>query len=125
MKLEFDPSNPAEAAYVLALLGGGGAAPSHAPAHTAAPAPTHAAAPAPAPAPTAAPAPAPAPAPVPQPVSGPTGGMSQADFAAVVQDYAKRNGPKAAKALFAQLGYTKTSDIPPERYAEVLPWFQQ
>ena len=58
------------------------------------------------------------------PAPAPAGGaVSQADFAAAVQNYAKVNSPKATKAKFAEFGYTKISDVPPERYAELLPHF--
>ena len=55
---------------------------------------------------TATPAPAPA-------------AMSQAEFAEAVQAYARASSPKAAKAKLAELGFNKTADVPPERYAEV------
>lgn len=130
MKIEFDPNNPDDVAVVRAFLGGNSSAPATSQ-PAAAPAPVQsapAAAPAPnapaqtAPAPARAPAPAPtqsapAPAPAPAPTtSAPaaTGGVSADQFAAQVQNYAKAHGPKAAKAKFAEFGFTKISDVPAE-----------
>ena len=58
---------------------------------------------------TTAPAPAPAAA-----------AVSQADFSAAVQNYAKANSPKAAKAKLAEYGFGKVGDVPAERYAEIM-----
>ena len=97
-----------------------------APAPAAPPAPSPAPAPAPAAAPAPAPSPAPAPAPAPPPVAG---GISAAQFAAQVQEFAKKYTPKACKARFGELStafgqnWTKTSDIPADQYAGVMPWF--
>lgn len=128
MKIEFDPTNPDDVAAVRAFLGGNGAttAPASTPA-AAVPAPARAPAPNAAPAQTApAPARAPAPAPTqtaPAPASAPaattaapaaTGGVTPDQFAAQVQNYAKAHGPKAAKAKFAEFGFTKISDVPAE-----------
>lgn len=126
MKIEFDPNNPAEVAAVQTLLGNHG--PAATPSQPAAATPAPARAPAPnAPAQTApAPARAPAPAPTqtaPAPASAPaattaapaaTGGVTPDQFAAQVQNYAKAHGPKAAKAKFAEFGFTKISDVPAE-----------
>jgi hypothetical protein len=55
--------------------------------------------------------------------------VTQAQFGAQVQAFAKAYTPKACKARFGELSsafgvnWTKTSDIPPERFAEVMPWF--
>lgn len=45
--------------------------------------------------------------------------MSQADFGAAVQAYAKAHGPKAAKAKLAEFGFGKTSDVPADQYAGI------
>ena len=45
--------------------------------------------------------------------------MTQTDFGATVQAYAKAQGPKAAKAKLAEFGFGKTADVPAERYAEI------
>ncbi len=136
MKVEFDLSNPQEVEAVKRLIGGAGGAAAASASPTPAPAAAPASAPAPASSPTTAPAPAPAPTPAPAPAPAPVasgapapspapaaGGVSQADFAAAVQNYAKVNSPKATKAKFAEFGYTKISDVPPERYGELLPHF--
>lgn len=113
MKVEFDPANAAEVAAVQRLIGGaGGATPA-----------ASVAAPTPAPVPASAPAPTRAPAPTMAPMPAPASAVSQADFAAAVQNYAKVNSPKATKAKFAEFGFTKISDVPPERYAEIMPHF--
>ncbi len=138
MELKIDLTNPQHVQSALGLLtmlaGNTGAV------HTPAPA-TPVAAPAPAPAPVAPAAPAPAPAPAPAaptpaaPAPAPVapvapaapaaaGGVDQATFAAQVQNYAKTHGPKATKAKFAEFGYTKISDVPPEQYAALYAQFQ-
>lgn len=139
-----DPASIATASSVLALLAGGTAvaavptqaapaAPS-APTPPASPVPPVAAAavpvPVPAPvAPTAAASPsnpAPAPAAPPPPAAG---GISAAQFGAQVQAFAKHYSAKACKARFTELSaafgqpWDKTSAVPVERYAEVMPWF--
>jgi len=136
MELKIDLTNPQHVQNALGLLnmlaGNTGAV------HTPAPAaPVAAPAPAPAPVAPAAPATAPAPAPAapaaaPMPAApAPTapapaavGGVDQATFAAQVQNYAKTHGPKATKAKFAEYGYTKISDVPPEQYAALYAQFQ-
>lgn len=140
LHLELDTEAPGDlsAAYkVLNALKGAAQAGPAAPAPNAAPAPaappahTPPAAPAPtAPVPPAsapvAASPAPAPAAPPPPAAG---GISAADFGAQVQAFAKAYSPKACKARFGELSqafgtnWTKTSDIPPEKYADVMPWF--
>lgn len=124
MELKIDLTNPQHVQNALGLLnmlaGNTGAV------HTPAPA-APVAAPAPAPAaPAAAPTPAaPAPAPAPAaPAPAAAGGVDQATFAAQVQNYAKAHGPKATKAKFAEFGYTKISDVPPEQYAALYAQFQ-
>lgn len=87
--------------------------------------------PATAPAPVAPTAPAAASPSSPAPVAPPpvTGGISAAQFSAQVQAFAKHYTPKACKARFVELAtafgqkWDKTTDIPAERYAEVMPWF--
>ena len=123
MKLTIDMSNPddvAEAAGLLALLQGHTgavpqpAAPAPAPA---APAPAPAA-PAPAPAPAAPPPPAqPAPAPAPAPAPG---SITQAEFAAKVQAYAKAHGPKAAKNFLASKGFANTQAVTPDWFPHLI-----
>lgn len=146
MKLTVDTSNPQDIAQGISLLqmlaGNTGAAPAPAPvaAPPAAPAPAApptapvppTAAPAPAPVPAAAPAPAPvshsnpAPAAPPPPAAG---GITAAQFGAQVQAFAKQYSAKACKARFTELSaafgqpWDKTSAVPAERYAEVMPWF--
>lgn len=153
MKLTIDLSNQAEiqsAISFLQSLAGNGATtisspansgsptapaatpptPAPAPASSTAPAPTPSPAPAPAPAPNAAPAPTPAPAappasaPAPSPAPAPSGGVTQAEFTAKVNAYAKAHGAQAAKAKLAECnGATKISDIPAEHYAHYISWF--
>lgn len=73
----------------------------------------------------------PATASVPQPPPPSTpGGVGAAEFGNAVQKYASVYGAKGAKARFAEMaaafqqpGWTSTSAIPPDRLAEVLPWF--
>ena len=105
MKLTIDMSNPddvAEAAGLLALLQGHtGAVP-----QPAAPAPA-------APPPPAQPAPAPAPAPAP-------GSITQAEFAAKVQAYAKAHGPKAAKNFLASKGFANTQAVTPDWFPHLI-----
>ena len=128
MKLTIDMSNPddvAEAAGLLALLQGhtgavpqpaapapAPAAPAPAPAAPPAPAPALAPAPA-APPPPAQPAPAPAPAPAP-------GSITQAEFAAKVQAYAKAHGPKAAKNFLASKGFANTQAVTPDWFPHLI-----
>jgi hypothetical protein len=102
MKIEFDPSNPADCAMVANLFG------------SAAPAPAATTAPVPAPAPGApAPAPAPAPgAPAPAPAPAPAATATAAELGAAVQAYATAHGPKAAKAKLTELGFAKAGDVP-------------
>ena len=132
MKLTIDMSNPddvAEAVGLLALLQGhiGAVAQPAAPAPAPAPA---APAPAPAPAPAApapaAPAPAPAappppaqPAPAPAPAPAP-GSITQAEFAAKVQLYAKAHGPKAAKNFLASKGFANTQAVTPDWFPHLI-----
>jgi len=143
MELKIDLTNPQHVQNALGLLnmlaGHTGAvqtaapvapvaAPAPAPAPVAPAAPAMAPAPAPAPAPAAptqpaAPAPAPVAAPAPAAPAAATG-VDQATFAAQVQNYAKTHGPKATKAKFAEFGYTKISDVPPEQYAALYAQFQ-
>ena len=123
MKLTIDMSNPddvAEAAGLLALLQGHtGAVPQPAAPAPAAPAPAPApAAPAPAPAPAAPPPPAqPAPAPAPAPAPG---SITQAEFAAKVQAYAKAHGPKAAKNFLASKGFANTQAVTPDWFPHLI-----
>lgn len=131
MKLTIDMSNPddvAEAVGLLAMLQGHTgaipqpAAPAPAPAPAAPPAPAPAAPPAPAPRPAPAPAappppaqPAPAPAPAPAP-----GSITQAEFAAKVQAYAKAHGPKAAKNFLASKGFANTQAVTPDWFPHLI-----
>lgn len=133
-KLTIDLNNADDIASGIAFLqmlggdtGAAPAAPAPAPARAAPPAAGKpAGGPAPAPRPAGA-APAPAPAPK-APPAAPAGG-GNAEFGAAVQAFAKAYGPKATKARFAELSeafgtqWTKTSDIPAESVADVLPWF--
>ena len=121
MKLTIDMSNPddvAEAVGLLAMLQGHTgaipqpAAPAPAPAPAAPPAPAPAPAPA-APPPPAQPAPAPAPAPAP-------GSITQAEFAAKVQAYAKAHGPKAAKNFLASKGFANTQAVTPDWFPHLI-----
>lgn len=73
--------------------------------------------------------PAMASAPTPPPPSTP-GGVGAAEFGAAVQKYASVYGAKGAKARFAEMaaafgqpGWVSTSAIPPDRLADVMPWF--
>lgn len=84
------------------------------------------AAPAPAPAPAAPPAPAPAappppaqPAPAPAPAPAP-GSITQAEFAAKVQAYAKAHGPKAAKNFLASKGFANTQAVTPDWFPHLI-----
>ena len=127
MKLTIDMSNPddvAEAVGLLAMLQGHTgaipqpAAPAPAPAPAAPPAPAPAAPPAPAPAPAAPPPPAqPAPAPAPAPAPG---SITQAEFAAKVQAYAKAHGPKAAKNFLASKGFANTQAVTPDWFPHLI-----
>ena len=94
-------------------------APAAPPAPTPAPAPAPAApAPAPAPAPAAPPPPAqPAPAPAPAPAPG---SITQAEFAAKVQAYAKAHGPKAAKNFLASKGFANTQAVTPDWFPHLI-----
>ncbi len=49
--------------------------------------------------------------------------MDKATFTAAVQAYAKAHGPQAARAIYAQYGYDKTTDIPADQYAALMPLF--
>ena len=93
------------------------AAPAPAAPAPAAPAPAPAA-PAPAPAPAAPPPPAqPAPAPAPAPAPG---SITQAEFAAKVQAYAKAHGPKAAKNFLASKGFANTQAVTPDWFPHLV-----
>lgn len=123
--VEFDSIEQATAA--VNAVRGHAAAPAPAPAAPAAPYVQPQPAPAPAPAPqpvyqAPAPAPQPAPAPAPAPAVGApqAGGITQAQVAAAAQAYSKQHGPKAAKAVLAELGATAISQITPENYALAL-----
>ena len=141
MKLTVDLADPNEVAAahmmladilgVTAIPGSaipGSAAPAAPPAP--APAPAPAAPPAPAPAPAAPPAPAPAPAPAappppaqpaPAPAPAPApGSITQAEFAAKVQAYAKAHGPKAAKNFLASKGFANTQAVTPDWFPHLI-----
>ena len=93
-------------------------APAAPPAPAPAPAPALAAPPAPAPAPAAPPPPAqPAPAPAPAPAPG---SITQAEFAAKVQAYAKAHGPKAAKNFLASKGFANTQAVTPDWFPHLI-----
>ena len=126
MKLTVDLADPNEVAaahMMLADILGVSAIPGSAvpqapatPAPAAPPAPAPAAPPAPAPAappPPAQPAPAPAPAPAP-------GSITQAEFAAKVQAYAKAHGPKAAKNFLASKGFANTQAVTPDWFPHLI-----
>ena len=126
MKLTVDLADPNEVAaahMMLADILGVTAIPGSAvpqapatPAPAAPPAPAPAAPPAPAPAappPPAQPAPAPAPAPAP-------GSITQAEFAAKVQAYAKAHGPKAAKNFLASKGFANTQAVTPDWFPHLI-----
>lgn len=137
MKLTVDLADPNEVAaahMMLADILGVTAIPGSAvpqapatPAPAAPPAPAPAAPPAPAPAPAApAPAPAPAappppaqPAPAPAPAPAP-GSITQAEFAAKVQAYAKAHGPKAAKNFLASKGFANTQAVTPDWFPHLI-----
>ena len=117
MKLTVDLADPSDVAEAYVLL-------SEAYALLSAPAP--AAPPAPAPAPAAPPAPAPAappppaqPAPAPAPAPAP-GSITQAEFAAKVQAYAKAHGPKAAKNFLASKGFANTQAVTPDWFPHLI-----
>ena len=130
MKLTVDLADPNEVAAahmmladILGVTAIPGSAVPQAPAPAPAPAP---AAPAPAPAPTPAPAPAPAappppaqPAPAPAPAPAP-GSITQAEFAAKVQAYAKAHGPKAAKNFLASKGFANTQAVTPDWFPHLI-----
>lgn len=129
MKLTVDLADPNEVAAahmmladILGVSAIPGSAVPQAPATPAAPAP---AAP-PAPAPAAPPAPAPAappppaqPAPAPAPAPAP-GSITQAEFAAKVQAYAKAHGPKAAKNFLASKGFANTQAVTPDWFPHLI-----
>ncbi|RTL04955.1 hypothetical protein EKK58_09110 [Candidatus Dependentiae bacterium] len=127
-------TDAATAARILAMLNGG-ATPTPAAAPVAAPVATPApiaAAPAPAPQviPAAAPipqtvaaAPAAAPAPAPAPVAPAAGAIQQTQVSKAAQDYARANGPAAAKQILGQFGITKIGDAKPEQYAQIIAAF--
>ena len=117
-----DPSDVAEAHTLLSVLVGAPSHPMQAPAPAAqsapAPAPAAQSAPAPAPAPAAPPPPAqPAPAPAPAPAPG---SITQAEFAAKVQAYAKAHGPKAAKTFLASKGFANTQAVTPDWFPHLI-----
>ena len=130
MKLTVDLADPNEVAAahmmladILGVTAIPGSAVPQAPAPAPAPAPA-APAPAPAPAPTPAPAPAappppaqPAPAPAPAPSPG---SITQAEFAAKVQAYAKAHGPKAAKNFLASKGFANTQAVTPDWFPHLI-----
>jgi len=97
MQLTFDPSNPAEVAAVLSLIGAPAAA---------APGTPPATRPAPPPGAPAAAAAAPA--------------ITRADFAAAVQRYATANSPKATKALLAEFGFASISNVTDDKFAAIM-----
>ena len=139
MKLTVDLADPNEVAAahmmladILGVTAIPGSAVPQAPAPAAPPAPAPAAppasAPAPAPAPAAPPAPAPAPAappppaqPAPAPAPAPApGSITQAEFAAKVQAYAKAHGPKAAKNFLASKGFANTQAVTPDWFPHLI-----
>ena len=123
MKLTVDLADPNEVAAahmmladILGVTAIPGSAVPQAPAP--APAPAPAAPPAPAPAPAAPPPPAqPAPAPAPAPAPG---SITQAEFAAKVQAYAKAHGPKAAKNFLASKGFANTQAVTPDWFPHLI-----
>ena len=132
MKLTVDLADPNEVAaahMMLADILGVTAIPGSAvPQAPATPAPAPAAPPPPAPAPAAPPAPAPAPAappppaqPAPAPAPAPApGSITQAEFAAKVQAYAKAHGPKAAKNFLASKGFANTQAVTPDWFPHLI-----
>ena len=110
MKLTVDLADPNEVAaahMMLADILGVSAIPGSAvPQAPATPAPA-------APPPPAQPAPAPAPAPAP-------GSITQAEFAAKVQAYAKAHGPKAAKNFLASKGFANTQAVTPDWFPHLI-----
>ena len=124
MKLTVDLADPNEVAAahmmladILGVTAIPGSAVPQAPAPAPAPAPA-APAPAPAPAPAAPPPPAqPAPAPAPAPAPG---SITQAEFAAKVQAYAKAHGPKAAKNFLASKGFANTQAVTPDWFPHLI-----
>ena len=132
MKLTVDLADPSDVAEAYVLLSDLVGTPAQAPAAPPAPAPAPAAPPAPAwapaPAPAAPPAPAPAhaappppaqPAPAPAPAPAP-GSITQAEFAAKVQAYAKAHGPKAAKNFLASKGFANTQAVTPDWFPHLI-----
>ena len=130
MKLTVDLADPNEVAAAHMMLADilgvsaipGSAVPqapaTPAPAAPPAPAPAAPPAPAPAPAPAAPPPPAqPAPAPAPAPAPG---SITQAEFAAKVQAYAKAHGPKAAKNFLASKGFANTQAVTPDWFPHLI-----
>ena len=106
MKLTVDLADPSDVAEAYVLLSDMVGTP--APAAPPAPAPAPAAPP-----PPAQPAPAPAPAPAP-------GSITQAEFAAKVQAYAKAHGPKAAKNFLASKGFANTQAVTPDWFPHLI-----
>ena len=98
MKLTVDLADPSDVAEAHTLLSAMVEAPSH---------------PMQAPPPPAQPAPAPAPAPAP-------GSITQAEFAAKVQAYAKAHGPKAAKNFLASKGFANTQAVTPDWFPHLI-----
>ena len=122
MKLTVDLADPSDVAEAYALLSDLVGTPAQTPAAPPAPAPAPALAPAappaPAPAPAAPPPPAqPAPAPAPAPAPG---SITQAEFAAKVQAYAKAHGPKAAKNFLASKGFANTQAVTPDWFPHLI-----
>lgn len=125
MKLTVDLADPSDVAEAYVLLSDLVGTPAQAPAAPPAPATLAPAAP-PAPAPAAPPAPAPAappppaqPAPAPAPAPAP-GSITQAEFAAKVQAYAKAHGPKAAKNFLASKGFANTQAVTPDWFPHLI-----
>lgn len=121
MKIEFDPTNPDEVAIVAAIIGGEAPAPAAekpAPRGPAANRPTTPAAGKPASRPAGSGVQARS-----APAAQETSGITAQDFAAAVQNYAKVKGPAAAKAVFAELGATKISDIAEADYENAITYF--
>ena len=125
MKLTVDLADPSDVAEAYVLLSDLVGTPAQAPAAPPAPATLAPAAP-PAPAPAAPPAPAPAappppaqPTPAPAPAPAP-GSITQAEFAAKVQLYAKAHGPKAAKNFLASKGFANTQAVTPDWFPHLI-----
>lgn len=133
MELRVDLSNSQDVSRAVALLTtmlqAGGAAPTAAPAPSApaAPAAPVAATPAPpaAPAAPAAPVAAAPTAPPPPPAPAAPAGVDHTALSNAINAFSKKYSAKAAKDALVQYGYKAVPEVPAERIAELLAYFNQ